>query len=108
MKLLSPIAVGRATLRNRVASTAHGAFLDFYRPGEDGERYIAYQERRARGGTALIILQPIHVHRTSQGAGHYAYDPGDLAPKLRAMERAARARHARRPAAAALRRGIPL
>jgi len=86
-RLLSPIAVGRATLRNRVTSTAHGAFLDFYRPGEDGERYIAYQERRARGGTALIILQPIHVHPTSNAAGHYAYDAGDLAPKLRAMAR---------------------
>ena len=85
--LLSPLALGTVELRNRVVSTAHGAFLDFYRPGEPGERYIAYQERRARGGTALIILQPVHVHHTSQAAGHYIYDAEDLRPKLREMSR---------------------
>ncbi len=83
--LLSPLIVGSVELRNRVVSTAHGAFLDFYRPGETGDRYIAYQERRAIGGTGLIILQPIHVHHTSQAIGHYTYDPDDLAPKLRRM-----------------------
>jgi 2,4-dienoyl-CoA reductase-like NADH-dependent reductase (Old Yellow Enzyme family) len=83
--LLSPLAVGSMELRNRVVSTAHGAFLDFYRPGEPGDRYIAYQERRAIGGTGLIILQPIHVHHTSQAMGHYTYDADDLAPKLRRM-----------------------
>ena len=85
--LLSPLTLGTVELRNRVVSTAHGAFLDFYRPGEPGERYIAYQERRARGGTALIILQPVHVHHTSQAAGHYIYDAEDLRPKLREMSR---------------------
>ncbi len=83
--LLSPLAIGSIEVRNRVVSTAHGAFLDFYRPGASGDRYIAYQERRARGGTGLIILQPIHVHHTSQAIGHYTYDPDDLAPKLRRM-----------------------
>jgi 2,4-dienoyl-CoA reductase-like NADH-dependent reductase (Old Yellow Enzyme family) len=81
--LLSPLRLGSVELRNRVVSTAHGAFLDFYRPGEPGDRYIAYQERRARGGCGLIVLQPVHVHRSSQAAGHYVYDPGDLRPKLR-------------------------
>ncbi len=85
--LLSPLTVGSVELRNRVVSTAHGAFLDFYRPGEDGERYIAYQERRARGGTGLIVLQPVHVHHTSQAPGHHVYDPADLEPKLREMAR---------------------
>jgi 2,4-dienoyl-CoA reductase-like NADH-dependent reductase (Old Yellow Enzyme family) len=83
--LLSPLAVGSVELRNRVVSTAHGAFLDFYRPGEDGDRYIAYQERRAIGGTGLIILQPVHVHHTSQAIGHYTYERDDLAAKLRRM-----------------------
>jgi 2,4-dienoyl-CoA reductase-like NADH-dependent reductase (Old Yellow Enzyme family) len=83
--LLRPLAVGSIEVRNRVVSTAHGAFLDFYRPGTSGDRYIGYQERRARGGTGLIILQPIHVHHTSQAIGHYTYERDDLAPKLRAM-----------------------
>lgn len=85
--LLSPIRIGSVEVRNRVVSTAHGAFLDFYRPGELGERYIAYQERRAVGGVGLIILQPIHVHHTSQAAGHYVYDADDVAPKFAEMAR---------------------
>ncbi len=83
--LLSPMPLGSVELHNRIVSTAHGAFLAFYRPGESGERYIAYQERRAKGGTGLIILQPLHVHPTSHAAGHYTYDPDDLAPKLREL-----------------------
>ena len=42
--LLSPLAVGSITLPNRVVSTAHGAFLDFYRPGVSGQRYVDYQD----------------------------------------------------------------
>jgi 2,4-dienoyl-CoA reductase-like NADH-dependent reductase (Old Yellow Enzyme family)/thioredoxin reductase len=86
--LLSPLHVGSITVPNRVVSTAHGAFLDFYRPGVSGDRYVDYQERRARGGTGLIILQPMHVHPSSQALGHYAYDPIDMRPKLAAMQRA--------------------
>ena len=69
VKLLEPISVGSVELRNRVVSTAHGAFLSFYRPGEPADRYIGYQERRAAGGTGLIILQPVQVHPSSQAPG---------------------------------------
>ncbi len=82
MKLLEPLQLGSVELRNRVVSTAHGAFLSFYRPGESPERYIAYQARRAAGGTGLIILQPVQVHPSSQAAGHYPYEPDDLGEKL--------------------------
>ena len=85
MKLLSPVQVGSLEIRNRVVSTAHGSFLEFYRPGSDRDRYIAYQERRARGGAGLIILQPVHVHRSSHALGHYPYEPDDLRERLTAM-----------------------
>jgi 2,4-dienoyl-CoA reductase-like NADH-dependent reductase (Old Yellow Enzyme family) len=88
VKLLEPISVGSVEVRNRVVSTAHGAFLSFYRPGEPADQYIGYQERRAAGGTGLIILQPVQVHRSSQAAGHYPYEPDDLRLKLRAMKSA--------------------
>lgn len=84
-RLLSPLTVRSMVLRNRVVSTAHGAFLDFYRPGESPDRYVAYQERRARGGTGLIILQPVHVHPSSHALGHHVYDPDDLRAKLRLL-----------------------
>ena len=83
MELLTPIQIGSIEVRNRVVSTGHGAFLDFYRPGEPGDRYIGYQQRRAQGGTGLIILQPMHVHRSSHAEGHYNYEPDDMAPKFR-------------------------
>ena len=83
--LLSPLDIGSTHLRNRAVSTAHGSFLDFYRPGEPPDRYLAYQERRARGGVGLIILQPVHVHPSSRSVGHYVYEPDDLRRKLELM-----------------------
>ena len=85
--LLDPLHVGSLLVRNRVVSTAHGAFLSFYRPGEPPDRYVAYQERRAAGGTGLIILQPVQVHHSSQSPGHYPYEAGDLRAKLGLMAR---------------------
>jgi len=82
MKLLSPLQVGSVELKNRVVSTAHAAFLDFWQPGSDGQRYIAYQERRAQGGTGLIILTAQHVHESSAYPGHFQYDKRDLSTKL--------------------------
>lgn len=82
MKMLSPIQVGPIEIKNRVVSTAHSAFLDFYRPGSDGERYIAYQERRAKGGTGLLIMTAMHVHPSSQIPNHFMYDPDDMAVKF--------------------------
>lgn len=83
MKLLTPLEIGPLTVKNRVVSTAHSAYLDFYRPGCDGERYMAYQERRAEGGTGLMIMTAMHVHESSQVPAHFIYDPEDMAPKFR-------------------------
>ena len=95
MKLLTPAAIGPVEVRNRVVSTAHGSFLEFFRPGASPDRYVAYQERRAAGGAGLLILQPVHVHRSSHALGHYPYDPGDLGEKLAAMAAAVHRRGAR-------------
>ena len=83
--LLTPIRVGSVDVPNRVAFTAHGSFLDFYRPGIPAGRYIAYEERRAAGGAGLIILQTVHVHPSSHALGHYTFDADDLRTKLAAM-----------------------
>ncbi len=85
MKLLSPIRIGNIELKNRVVSTAHEAYPDFYQPGADGERYMAYQERRAAGGAGLIILTAMHVHQSSQVANHFNYEATDLARKLQEL-----------------------
>ena len=85
--LLSPLRIGPVQVRNRIVSTAHGAFLDFYRPGEPPDRYVTYQERRAAGGCGLIILQPVHVHPSSQALGHHVYEADDLHAKLSLLAR---------------------
>ncbi len=83
MKLLSPIDIGPMTVNNRVMSTAHAAFLDFFNPISYGERYMAYQERRAQGGTGLIIFTAMHVHESSQIPNHFVFDAETMAPKFR-------------------------
>lgn len=83
MKLLSPIQVGPIEVKNRVVSTAHAAFMEFFSPIADGERYMAYQERRAEGGTGMIIFTAMHVHESSQIPYHFIFDEKAMAPKFR-------------------------
>lgn len=85
MKLLSPLKIGPIEVKNRVVSTAHSAFPDFFQPGSTGERYMAYQERRAEGGCGLIILTAMHVHHTSQIPTHYVYEEQDISRKFRQL-----------------------
>ncbi|MCC7282814.1 MAG: FAD-dependent oxidoreductase [Acetobacteraceae bacterium] len=85
MKLLSPIRLGSIEVKNRVVSTAHAAYTNFWEAGNSGERYMAYQERRAQGGTGLIIMTAMHVHPTSQILGHFIYEPDDMARKYQQM-----------------------
>lgn len=81
MKLLTPIKLGPIEVQNRLVSTAHAAFVEFWRPGTDGQRYMAYQERRAKGGTGLIILTAQHVHESSLYYLHHLYEKQDFARK---------------------------
>lgn len=85
MRLLTPIQIGPIEVKNRVVSAAHAAFLDFFQVGASGERYMAYQERRAEGGTGLIILTAMHVHEASQIPNHFVFQPDDMAPKFRQL-----------------------
>ena len=48
--LMSPLAVGPRTVRNRVLVTGHIPGLE--EDGYAGEAYIAYHARRAEGGDA--------------------------------------------------------
>jgi 2,4-dienoyl-CoA reductase-like NADH-dependent reductase (Old Yellow Enzyme family)/thioredoxin reductase len=82
MKLLTPLQIGPLEVKNRVVSTAHAAYLDFFNPNSNGERYMAYQERRARGGTGMIIFTAMHVHESSQIPYHFVFDAETMAPKF--------------------------
>jgi 2,4-dienoyl-CoA reductase-like NADH-dependent reductase (Old Yellow Enzyme family) len=57
-KLLSPITINKAKIRNRSVITSHGASEAFRLSGESESTYIEYMRRRAAGGAGLIIVQP--------------------------------------------------
>ncbi|QBY00085.1 FAD-dependent oxidoreductase [Rhodophyticola sp. CCM32] len=63
--LLSPITLGRLTLRNRLCMTGHGTGMPT--DGTPNDRMIAYYEERARGEVGLIMLGSQQVHPSSPG-----------------------------------------
>src|SRR5687768_11501479 len=61
-RLLSPVRLGPAELRNRIVSTSHQTNLvSDHSPTDD---FVAYHEARARGGAGLIVLEATAVHET--------------------------------------------
>ncbi len=62
-RALSPIAIGRVEVRNRIARTAHATMMA--RGGRITEELIAYHAARARGGVGLSILEAAGVHPSS-------------------------------------------
>ncbi|MCC6226480.1 MAG: mycofactocin system FadH/OYE family oxidoreductase 1 [Microthrixaceae bacterium] len=60
MKLLSPLAIGPATARNRVFFGAHETNLGAGRALS--ERHVAYYRRRAAAGVGMIVVEDASVH----------------------------------------------
>jgi 2,4-dienoyl-CoA reductase-like NADH-dependent reductase (Old Yellow Enzyme family) len=60
---LQPVKLGGVTVPNRIFRPAHQ--IHMCRDGRVTERFIAYHEARARGGTGLIILEAAPVHTSS-------------------------------------------
>lgn len=58
-KLLSPIAIGSKTLKNRSVMTAHATRYSWGDPKDSGERQISYVARRAAGGIGMIVHEPL-------------------------------------------------
>ncbi|RNL60676.1 FAD-dependent oxidoreductase [Nocardioides marmoriginsengisoli] len=56
--VLSPLQVGRVTLRNRVFSSAHGTGFS---NGGVTDQLLAYHLERARGGVGLIVLEATSI-----------------------------------------------
>ena len=60
--LFSEITLGRTVVRNRIVSTGHHTH---HSHGPPSERYIAYQEARAKGGAGLIVSEVATIHDTA-------------------------------------------
>ncbi len=62
--LWEPLAVGPATLPNRVFVSAHQTGYAAEAGGLVGERYVAYLAERARGGAGLLVTEVAAIHRS--------------------------------------------
>ena len=58
--LFAPLALGPRTLKNRLVFGAHTA--NMAEGGLPGERHLGYYLERARGGAAMIVVEPMPVH----------------------------------------------
>jgi 2,4-dienoyl-CoA reductase-like NADH-dependent reductase (Old Yellow Enzyme family)/thioredoxin reductase len=82
--LFEPLELRHKTLKNRLVFGAHTA--NMAEQGLPGARHLGYYEERARGGAAMIVVEPIPVHPTAVlTRGNFR--PGDDAviPPFRAI-----------------------
>jgi 2,4-dienoyl-CoA reductase-like NADH-dependent reductase (Old Yellow Enzyme family)/thioredoxin reductase len=61
--LFAPLQLRHRTLKSRLVFGAHTA--NMAEGGLPGERHRAYYEERARGGAAMIVVEPMPVHATA-------------------------------------------
>lgn len=81
-RLMSPLTLRHKTLRNRIVFGAHTANMS--EDGLPGDRFGAYLEERARGGAAMIVAEPMPVHRTGVlTRGNFRHGTDDVIPHFR-------------------------
>ncbi len=82
--LFEPIALGKQTLKNRIVFGAHTANMS--ENGYPVERHCAYYEERAIGGAAMIVVEPMPVHRTGVlTRGNFRHDDDAVIPYFKTL-----------------------
>lgn len=66
--LMSPLRIGKLSLRNRIVSTGHDTVLPV--DSKVSPALVAYHAARARGGAGLIVLQVSGVHESARYTSH--------------------------------------
>ena len=61
--VFEPLTLRHVTLRNRIVFGAHTP--NMAEQGLPGARHLAYYLERARGGAAMIVVEPVPVHPTA-------------------------------------------
>jgi 2,4-dienoyl-CoA reductase-like NADH-dependent reductase (Old Yellow Enzyme family) len=80
--LFQPLQLRHLRLRNRIVFGAHTANMSA--DGVPGERHLAYYRERAIGGAAMIVVEPVPVHRTARlTRGNFLVDDDGLIPHFR-------------------------
>jgi len=80
--LFQPLQLRHVTLKNRIVFGAHTANMS--ERGLPGERHRAYYEERALGGAAMIVVEPVPVHRTAVlTRGNFKHSTDEIIPHFR-------------------------
>jgi 2,4-dienoyl-CoA reductase-like NADH-dependent reductase (Old Yellow Enzyme family)/pyruvate/2-oxoglutarate dehydrogenase complex dihydrolipoamide dehydrogenase (E3) component len=80
--VFSPIMLRHRTLTSRITFGAHTANMG--QDGLPGERHAAYYRERAIGGAAMIVVEPVPVHRTAVlTRGNFRHDDDAVIPAFR-------------------------
>jgi 2,4-dienoyl-CoA reductase-like NADH-dependent reductase (Old Yellow Enzyme family)/thioredoxin reductase len=85
--IFRPLQLRHKTLRNRIVFGAHTANMSDM--GLPGERHRGYYEERARGGAAMIVVEPVPVHRAAVlTRGNFRHSTDDIIPHFRKLTEA--------------------
>jgi 2,4-dienoyl-CoA reductase-like NADH-dependent reductase (Old Yellow Enzyme family) len=92
--LLSPLQIGRHTIRNRVWMAAHATLL--VKDHLFTDAHVHYYVERARGGVGIITMEAMAVHATTQPykGKAFAFDPR-MVPQYRKIADAVHAHGAK-------------
>ena len=88
--LFSPLTLRHRTLRHRLNFGAHTANMS--EAGLPGAQHLGYYLERARGGAAMIVVEPVPVHATAVlTRGNFRPDDDAVIPGFRRITEACRA-----------------
>lgn len=80
--LFEPLDLRHKTLRNRIVFGAHTANMSD--DGLPGDRHLGYYLERARGGAAMIVVEPVPVHATAVlTRGNFRHSDDAIVPHFR-------------------------
>lgn len=80
--LSAPLELGNRTLKHRINFGAHTANMSV--EGLPMERHLGYYTARAEGGAAMIVVEPVPVHRTGVlTRGNFRHDDDSVIPHFR-------------------------
>jgi 2,4-dienoyl-CoA reductase-like NADH-dependent reductase (Old Yellow Enzyme family) len=82
--IFQPLQLRHKNLRNRINFGAHTA--NMAESGMPGERHRGYYEERARGGAAMIIVEPVPVHASAVlTRGNFKHSSDEIIPHFRKL-----------------------
>jgi 2,4-dienoyl-CoA reductase-like NADH-dependent reductase (Old Yellow Enzyme family)/NADPH-dependent 2,4-dienoyl-CoA reductase/sulfur reductase-like enzyme len=85
--IFQPLQLRHLTLRNRIVFGAHTANMSV--DGLPGDRHLGYYRERAMGGAAMIVVEPVPIHRTAVlTRGNFRADDDAVIPHFRRITEA--------------------